>query len=196
MIGGMTFPPETIWGPTRNLCHGEGIDFPAVGDGVCCSAAAMFGPDRCTCWEPVFDLEQQPANEEALRLLAAGLTLSTRDTMCGDCAYRPNSPEKQGDPNYAASGPGELDELARNPRSQFTCHVGTRRPLKWRHVPSGVEIQASPADYRPPIVKVNGHEVPLKADGNPAELCAGFAARRKALQAADAKQFAAEAGEA
>lgn len=154
--------------------HGAGPDFPEVGDSTCCMGAAVYGPDRCTCWVPVFDLEQADVDKDAVRALAAGVVPVTRKRMCDGCAYRPGSPEKTGAEGYA----GDADFLegiaARGER--FFCHEGIRRPVAWRH-PSGVEILGHPGGYEPPIV----NNVPYHADGSPAELCAGWDARRRAL---------------
>jgi hypothetical protein len=45
-------------------------------------------------------------------------------------------------------------------------------PVAYRH-PSGAEIPGHPAGYDPPIVD----GVPCKADGTPADLCAGWLLR-------------------
>jgi hypothetical protein len=149
--------------------HVAGVPFPDAGNGTCCTAAAMRGYEHCTCWEPVYDLTQEPVDKQAAQMFAIGIQPVTRQRMCGDCAYRPESPEMI-DPG----GRDTLDGIAR--RSRFWCHVGMRRPKLWRH-PSGVEVPGDPADYAPPIR--NG--VPYRADGSPGELCAGWAARQRAL---------------
>lgn len=131
--------------------------------GTCCESSAYFGAEACVCWEPVFDLEQV----EPIAGLKAGLTGS----MCSDCAFRPNSPERQRDAD-AAGDPEYLAGLVAD-GVPFWCHQGIRRPRVWRH-PSGVEVPGSPFDYMPP--GVNG--VPYKADGTPADLCSGWAAHR------------------
>ena len=150
-------------------------DFPDTG-GICCTGAAVYGPSRCTCWEPVYDLDQTEPDETAVRLLAGGIEPSTRRQMCHDCAYRPDSPERSGDDTYQ----GDEDFLAdlAVTGDRFWCHQGTRRPVKWVH-PSGAEHPGHPGGYAPPIV----NSVPYKADGTPSELCAGWAARRRALEA-------------
>lgn len=122
----------------------------------CCMSAAEDGPAACTCWEPVFDAEQAEPRTD--------LEPGTRPAMCGDCAYRPDSPERLADP-YA------LLYLA-----NFWCHRGIRRPTSWRH-PDGRVRPGDPSDYQPPIVG----GVPYRADGRPAERCGGWAA----LQAAE-----------
>ncbi len=96
--------------------------------------------------------------------------------MCHDCAFRPGSPERQGDERYHGSD-GKLDELAWS-GEPFYCHQGLRRVVAWRH-PADVEVPAGPDDYDPPV----GLTMPYQADGTPAEVCAGWAARRRALEA-------------
>lgn len=126
----------------------------------CCLGAAEGDPGDCTCWEPVYELDQQPLN----------LTMhpATRPKMCDDCAYRPTSPEAQGDPNYS-----ERPELG---AGTFWCHQGMRKPVAWRH-PLGITIEATGDFYEPPIRPFRGGEpVPYKADGSPGDRCAGWAA--------------------
>lgn len=157
--------------------HGAGPDFPEVGDGTCCMGAAVYGPNRCTCWVPVFDLEQADIDQDAVRALAAGVAPNIRERMCPDCAYRPNSPEKSGDGTYVGDA-DTLEGLALR-GERFWCHQGVRKPVAWRH-PSGAEIPGHDGGYEPPII----NNVPYRADGTPAELCAGWDARRRALAAA------------
>lgn len=117
---------------------------------VCCAGAAMGGARGCTCWEPVYDLQQFPPD--------TSIEHETRTVMCGDCAYRPDSPEREGDPYALLDLPS------------FWCHKGIRRPKEWRH-PDGRVRAGDPADYQPPIVG----EVPYRADGRPAAQCGGWA---------------------
>jgi hypothetical protein len=91
--------------------------------------------------------------------------------MCPDCAFRPGSPERRGEPGYQGTD-GELDDFVAN-GSSFFCHQGIRKPVTLAH-PSGAEVAGHPAAYDPPIVG----GVPYRADGSPGELCAGWAARR------------------
>lgn len=156
------------------MCTDHDRDFPDAGDGMCCPGAAVYGPQRCTCWTPVYELEQAPVDQTAMRLLDAGVAPVTRQRMCEDCAYRPNSPEKSGDETYA--GDPEFLEGIADRGERFWCHAGMRIPVRWRH-PSGMEIPAHPGGYDPPRVG----SVPYRADGSPAELCAGWDARRRAL---------------
>lgn len=142
-------------------------DLPDAGEGGCCAGAGIYGKDYCTCWEPVYDLEQQPARPGPAE---------PRLTMCGDCAYRPTSPERTGDTTYMGSA-DFLAELV-DTGDRFWCHQGMRRPVRWRH-PSGAEIPGHPGDYSPPIVD----GVPYQADGAPGLLCAGWHLQRaKAAQ--------------
>jgi hypothetical protein len=152
--------------------HQFPTDLPDAGEGACCIGAAVLGPDRCTCWEPVYDLDQQPPRTE--------LRDDVRDSMCADCAYRPDSPERTGDPQ--AAGDWESLQVLAAGGNPFWCHAGMRRPVAFRH-PSGVEIGGSDLDYAPPIV--NG--VPYRADGTPGDVCAGWEAMHRGLEARRAK---------
>jgi len=137
-------------------------DLPDAGEGACCMGAAVYGPRRCTCWEPVYDLEQQPVKPGEMGM---------RVKMCADCAYRPNSPERRGEEGYQGD-PESLDEMVAT-GDMFACHQGIRRSVRWVH-PSGAEVPGHPAGYAPPL-----HDgKPYKADGAPADICAGWAARR------------------
>lgn len=143
---------------------GKPRELPDAGRGICCLGAAVYGPSRCTCWVPVYDLDQQP--------ITPGLpTLPNPLRMCGDCAYRARSPERRGDETYAGDQ-DLLNELVEN-GTPFYCHQGIRLPIAWRH-PSGAETAGHPGGYDPPIEG----GVPYKADGAPANLCAGWLLRR------------------
>jgi len=143
-------------------------DLPDAGEGACCYGAGMRGPGGCTCWRPVYDLDQaEPV--PAIPIVRPG-------GMCGDCAYRPGSPEKDGDPKYRGDA-DHLEHLAAT-GTPFSCHDGLRRLLRRVH-PSGVEVPADPGAYDPPIL--DGQ--PFRADGQPALLCAGWAARGRAIAA-------------
>jgi len=150
-------------------------DLPDAGQGTCCIGAAVYGPGRCTCWTVAeHDLDQAPLDEQAVTWLAAGIKPNTRPRMCDDCAYRPASPERTGTAGY--SGDAEFLEAIAASGEPFYCHQGIRRPITLQH-PSGVEIPGHPAAYDPPIAA----RVPFRADGTPAERCAGWDARRRAL---------------
>lgn len=126
----------------------------------CCWGDTQRGAAACTCWIPEFDLEQQPL------IPPADGEIQPRRTMCGDCAYRPGSPEM--------SNPLEAEELRELPLTgtAFWCHDGVRRPVRWRH-PDGRVITGNPADYQPPTDKLGRV---YRADGRVGALCAGWAA--------------------
>jgi hypothetical protein len=130
--------------------------------GLCCMGVANGGPDYCTCWEPEHDLVQSLQ-------LDADSPLVVAPKCCHDCAYRNGSPERSGD---------EADWLLELPSEQaiFFCHQGIRRVLRYRH-PAGIILPTGPGDYDPP----RGEGRVFRADGSPAEICAGFAAYRSAL---------------
>ena len=131
----------------------------------CCMGAAVYGLDRCTCWEPIYDLEQQfPLHVNAVP--------GARDRCCGDCAYRNGSPERSGeDADW-------LLEIPSDPSKLFVCHAGIRRVTAWRHPLLPEPVPAGAGDYRPPIIDGRAY----KADGTPADVCAGFLAHRAALR--------------
>lgn len=137
--------------------------------GMCCMGAAVYGMPRCTCWEPVYDLEQQPLENDGI----PPSNIPTRSKCCGDCAYRQGSPERE-------DGQGDfLDDLAVGGRGEFWCHQGVRRVIAWRH-PDGREVPAAEGDYRPP--ETPGPRPAIwKADGTIGERCAGWAATRKGV---------------
>lgn len=155
---------EDIWDIVRAYEDHLGIELPAAGGGTCCAGAAIFGPQGCTCWVPVHDLEQQPARP--------GVPMPAVPVqMCADCAYRPGSPERQGDDSYRGDK-DLLDQLVAS-GEPFWCHAGMRKRVTWRH-PSGAEVAGHPGNYDPPITG----GVPCKADGTPGNLCSGWLLRR------------------
>ncbi|HST86666.1 MAG TPA: hypothetical protein VLL08_33315 [Kineosporiaceae bacterium] len=128
---------------------------------ICCDPATYYGPHRCTCWEPVYDTVQAPPVP-----VAGPDDLGVQPRMCGDCAYRPDSPER-------SEGFTERHLLALPAKAEpFWCHEGMVRPIAYRHPALG-DIPGDTADWRPPIV--NG--VPYRADGRPGLLCFGWATR-------------------
>jgi len=164
---GVPVPPEvlvltslcgSLYAPQRYAA--DHPDLTGLPDGMlgCCWGAALDGPARCTCWEPVFDVEQAPAVE--------GATPTAAETLCGDCAFRPGSPER-------ADGwlRETLYELA-DRGEPFWCHRGMRRPAYWQH-PAGPTVPGSPDDWQP----LTSDGTPYQADGQPALLCAGWARR-------------------
>lgn len=137
----------------------------------CCLGSAHRGPDGCTCWVEVYDLEQQPLSDDD--------QFTARPTPCADCAYRPDSPEKAG-AEHVVGDAGLLDALVER-GEPFWCHQGIRRVVALRWQPE--------ADPRPPVEHVVPEEFavayrppmrdnrPYKADGTVADLCGGWAAR-------------------
>jgi len=153
----------------------------------CCLGAAEGGPADCTCWEPIYDLEQQDPDTSQ--------EPAQRAAMCEDCAYRPNSPERSGDPNYSLSGEEGYGVLDLGPSEVFWCHQGMRKPKAWRH-PLGITVEATGDFYAPPIRldRERGIAVPYKADGSPGDRCAGWAAHRRS-DGAMVAELAERAGE-
>ena len=134
------------------------------GELYCCWGVINSGDYRdCSCWEPIYDLEQQPVT-----IAEAGC----RTVPCHDCAYRVDSPERQGDESVV----GDDYELQRIVAlgQPFWCHQGIRRPVAFVHYPTGIVVPGDAADYRPPMRQSR----PYKADGTPADMCAGWASRR------------------
>jgi hypothetical protein len=95
----------------------------------------------CTCWAPIYDTpEQEP-------LLPGGAEVMP--TMCADCAYRPGSPERMGNPDASADG-HDLDDLAIG-GTRFWCHDGMRRIVAMRHTGTGEAVELTGQHhYDPP----------------------------------------------
>ena len=138
-------------------------NLPDVGNGdvPCCMGSAVYGPGRCTCWVTEYDQPQAPQVEGPMRV---------RDRMCADCAFRPGSPERSGDQRYAHSDEDGLEDAL---RGEFACHQGMHRRVRLVH-PSGAVLELGEMCYAPP-----NPNRPARADGTPAELCAGWAAARR-----------------
>lgn len=151
----------------------------------CCPGRITTGPAGCTCWQPVYDRDQTgPDRATVIALTCGEITPDEQDGMCGDCAYRPNSPEKQSQSSHAGDAT-ELERLAAS-GEKFFCHTGFRVPTAWEH-PAGMRIPADPnrdGDYQPLILL----GIPYRADGRPGLLCAGWSARRRALLAREEKR--------
>lgn len=146
----------------------------------CCPGRIADGPAGCTCWEPVYDRDQVEVDPATALAVATGdVQPDERHRMCGDCAYRPASPEKSGQTTHVG-GAVQLERLAAA-GERFYCHDGFRSPVAWRH-PAGMRIPADPdrdGDFQPLIVL----GVPFRANGSPGLLCAGWAGRRRVLAA-------------
>lgn len=134
----------------------------------CCIGSAMRGWDHCTCWEKVFDLDQSAPVEIVQRADCA-----ERSSSCNDCAYRQDSPERSGD-DYVEENLLDLAETGQ----PFWCHEGMRRVVALVH-PDGRRIDLPDEtrfhDYDP--LQFDG--VAYKADGTPAVICGGWAARHE-----------------
>lgn len=125
----------------------------------CCYGSAVYGYERCECWEPVYDVEQA----DPVLPVAEG-SIEVRAARCGDCAFRRGSKERSEE--YTED---ELLGLAAA-GTPFWCHDGMRRP-KWYEHPVLGRVKASGDDWRPPQVA----GVPFRRDGQPGLLCAGWA---------------------
>lgn len=161
MSDNLTVHVEGVYGP------------PGLSDdlGMCCMGAAVYGESRCTCWEPIYDLNQRPLQNDGTP--PPEDAIPTRSKCCHDCAYRNDSPERE-------DGQGDfLDDLAVGGREEFWCHQGIRRIIAWRH-PDGRELPAAPGDYRPPQTTEPRPAI-WKADGTVGERCAGWASTRKGV---------------
>jgi hypothetical protein len=125
---------------------------------TCCLGAAAYGPERCTCWEPVLQPEQAPPQQGPCNVAKR---------MCSGCAFKPG---------LAESDPIVANVVDRSMRSQaFFCHHEVTAIVAWRH-PAGFEKPAGPDRHTAPTNGWWG----ARADGRPAELCAGWmAAKRK-----------------
>jgi len=141
----------------------------------CCYGEAHRGIDGCTCWRPEYDTEQ--AAPDYGLIVEQGIDV--RVSRCGDCAYRPDSPENA--ESYTAD---HLREIAAS-GELFWCHDGMRRPARWRHPQRDVVVEGSTADWRPPIIGA----VPFRADGRPGLLCAGWAGEGRRQERLMAKEL-------
>lgn len=145
----------------------------------CCNGSAYSGPENCTCWTPIYDVEQRPQNLEARR--------QERAEMCPDCACRPDSVERVA--HNAGEYPPTLIEWSEvksrvHSGTIFYCHQGMRREIGERHPCGRVRMyEHGDHNYQPPMAtnrKLGMREsYPLKADGTPADICAGWAALRR-----------------
>lgn len=136
---------------------------PASVDIGCCMGSAIYGMERCTCWEPVYtDDQADPV------LPVPDGSIQIRHARCGDCAFKRGSVERA-DPLMEE----ELVGLA-VAGTPFWCHDGMIRPKFYRHPTLG-DVPASGDDWRPPQVA----GVPFRRDGSPGLLCAGWAGEVK-----------------
>lgn len=125
----------------------------------CCMGQAVYGWHRCTCWEPIYDVDQT----DPILPVAEG-SIQVRHARCGDCAFKRGSQERAD-----RAMEEELLGLA-IAGIPFWCHDGMRRPKLYRHPTLG-DVPATGDDWRPPQVA----GVPFRRDGSPGLLCAGWA---------------------
>jgi hypothetical protein len=159
------------------ICHGPTIpltdeqikaitDDPDNPMNWCCYGAAANGPSGCTCWKPEYSQRRRKPIPPA--------EMKVRAKQCEDCAYRHDSAEWNDDYDR-----DHLENLA-NGAGLFVCHQGIAYIVRWRH-PEGMVIEQPLDDvghvaaYKPLYIG----EVPFKASGRPADLCAGYAARTR-----------------
>lgn len=139
----------------------EDLDVP------CCEGYVHGGPERCYCWTPILDPPPAPPVE--------GLA-DTMPDRCGDCAYRPDSPERRGVETASADW-SKLVELAAT-GTPFWCHDGLPKVVGWTHprLPDlVVPVPPDVDDYQPTI----RDGIPHRADGRPGSRCAGWEAERR-----------------
>jgi hypothetical protein len=121
----------------------------------CCMGSVHNGPRGCTCWTPIFDVEQCEDLQEG--------PMPRARKCCHDCAYRQGSPERErGETDH-------LEDIAVSDKHIFICHQGMRGIVGWKHPDYGEVPYTGAGDYRPP--KVQGRA--YMADGRPGVLCAG-----------------------
>lgn len=143
--------------------HDGNPDLPDTG-GTCCWGAAVYGPERCTCWTTVYDRPQAAPD--------TSICTATRSRMCDGCAYRPGTAANQ---RFA----DQLDTLA-GTADVFWCHDGARQVVRFDH-PSGVIAWPTIDPDNPPHDPLIVDGVYYDASGEPARVCSGWSARRRAL---------------
>lgn len=157
---------------------GTGVPCPEPGV-PCWDACALDGSD-CGVWEPVFrpephgDLQEGPS--------------PVRAKACGDCAYKPGSPERRANDGDLPRG----FDLNR----PFHCHDGMPALRGWTYPGLDYSLWAGglPSmqdgfligsyDYQP--VQRNGRG--WQADGRPLVVCAGWAAHVDSVRRAQAER--------
>lgn len=133
----------------------------------CCIGSSFRGPTGCTCWVREYD---PPKTDH--RLIRRAAPTRVAPEMCHDCAYRPDSPERT-----LESRKLDLERIARaDGEGVFWCHQGGMRRVVAMVHPDGRRYEPEADSYDPPIREGR----PYLPDGRPAQICAGFAARRRA----------------
>ncbi|MFE7747072.1 hypothetical protein [Nocardia sp. NPDC057455] len=136
--------------------------FAPPGDVPCC-LASVLDPTDCTCWRRV--VAPHPTTQ-----VQAGPS-PVRGRRCGDCAYRPDSPERQ-------ANDGDRPRFV--PEHVFYCHDGLPKTVAWVHPSGAVRMADEDDDYAPIIWSGRVWQ----ADGRPALVCAGWAADNRGYYAA------------
>lgn len=137
-----------------------------LSNGACCHGLIEDGQLGCTCWTKLYDTEQAPPDFTD--------TPVPMPRGCGDCAYRPDSPERQG-ATHVAGDATFLERIVESGET-FWCHDGMRQAIALVH-PTGATIYLPPnVSYAPTIVD----GIPYRADGRAGAICAGWATRREA----------------
>lgn len=133
----------------------------------CCLGGAMAGVVGCTCWAVTYSAwRSEPVQVGEVQ---------TRATRCADCACRKDSPESRGVGDYQ-NKPAEFSVLV-SAGVRFYCHEGMPAQSGHRHEDGRESAMPLPHhNYRP---RVRRDGVPTKADGTPADICAGWAQLRE-----------------
>ena len=137
---------------------------------ACCLGSAGRGRSCCTCWTEVLNLVAQEPQEPG--------PPQVRSTPCHDCACRLTSPERTDRDDMASSWDGVLRSAGKG--LPFYCHDGMPVVVARVHDPTGNRFEVAPEDrhgYRP---RLDSRGCPVRADGSPALLCAGWAALAQA----------------
>lgn len=147
-------------GAWSHVCGAPTSALPAPDkDSPCCWTAAETDGKACECWEEIY---WPPPTPDIL----AG-PMATRTRLCHDCAYRPGSPER------AEEDGEQLDAVLYQP---FTCHQGMPVLVGYRHPQiDGLSMLARGLHDRDNFGPVTRGAQAWKANGSPAELCAGWA---------------------
>lgn len=125
--------------------------------GTCCMGEAGMG--RCTCWEPVYSEPQAPPADPFP-------PPSVRSACCGTCGVVDGLTEELGIETAALVG------------RPFFCHQGFRRILEYRHPDGRTRPARGEHDYpesQGHYIDAGGYRIPIRADGQPAQLCAAWA---------------------
>lgn len=155
---------------------GTGIPCPDPAN-PCWEACALDGQD-CAMWEAVYWPEPE---RDALQVGPENVA----PRACGDCAYRPGSPERR-------ENDGDLP-LGFDPEKPFYCHTGMSALVGYTHAELGVSmlVSALPSmqdgfligslDYS--VVQDPDRRRGWMADGRPLVVCGGWWAHARKARA-------------